>query len=37
MLSEKEKYAYRRSMKIGASFLTSENEEGFKVNFGFTF
>lgn len=37
MLSEKEKYAYRRSLKVGASFLTSEKENGFKVNFGFTF
>lgn len=37
VLSDKEKYAYRRSLKIGASFLTSEKEEGFKINFGFTF
>ena len=37
MLSEQEKYAYRTSLKMGASFLTSEKEDGFKVNFGFTF
>lgn len=37
MLSEQEKYAYRTSLKMGASFLTSDKEDGFKVNFGFTF
>lgn len=37
ILSDKEKYAYRRSLKVGASVLQSEKEDGFKVNFGFTF
>ena len=37
ILSDKEKLAYKRAMKIGASYLTSENESGVKINFGFTF
>ena len=37
VLSENEKYAYKRDVKIVASYLTSDKEKGFKVNFGFTF
>lgn len=37
MLSDKEKYAYKQDIKIGASYLTSDKEKGFKINFGFTF
>lgn len=37
VLSDKEKYSYKRDLKIGASYLTSDKEKGFKINFGFTF
>lgn len=37
ILSDNEKLAYRRALKIGASYLTSENESGVKINFGLTF
>lgn len=35
--SDDEKYAIRRSLKVGFSYLDSRKGDGFKVNFGFTF
>lgn len=37
ILSETEKYAYEKDLKIGLSYLTSDKEKGIKINFGFTF
>jgi len=37
ILSDNEKYAVRKNMKIGISYLTSDKADGFKVNLGFIF
>ena len=37
ILSDKEEYRVRKSLKVGVSYLDSNKGNGFKVNFGFIF